>query len=415
MLQADRPLGITTLTEETKKDIALKTTGEVPTWLTGTFIRNGPASFSPDGSWFDGLAMLHSFHFDNGKVLYKNRFLNSTPNANVNIAKFADDYVALTETPLPVIFDPKTLENRGLFHYVDILPTTKIWESAHPHTDPETGDIFNFQVQFSPEAKYVIYSMERGSKTRGVIAEIPVKELSYMHSFALTQHYVILTEFPLIKKEAGYEWNGDKKMRILLINKKSGQIAGEYFAEPVFAWHHINSYEQDNGIIIDMAGYKDASTFTSTVDLNDANNEELGRFVRYKIDLELKKVYEKVVGPSIEMPHVNDRYNGKRYTYVYGYDVASPTKRGLVKVDANTRAVLAWSEEGCFADEPVFIQKPGTQGEDEGVVVSTILDTKSKKSFLLILDAKRFKELGRAEVPHHIPFGLHGDYIKDKG
>ncbi len=456
LLQGDRPLGLTSLTEETKETV-LKTTGEIPSWLSGTFIRNGPALFNVGdkyvSNWVDGLAMLHSFQFASGKVTYKNRFLQSSqyhtmvkeksldftelkktsekkeanfiPNANVSIAKFADSYVALTEIPLPVIFDEKTLETKGPFRFVDILPTTKIWECAHPHIDPVSGDIYNYQVHFVPEAKYVIYSMEKGTKTRGVIAEIPVKEPAYMHSFAMTATYLIFVEFPLfitpqdfLKDEnpaSHYKWKDDQKMRILLINKKSGSIDGEYFAEPIFAWHHINSFEHQNSIYIDLSGYKDGSSFTSIIDLNDCNNDDLGRFVRYKIDLELKKVHEKVVGPTIEMPHINERYNGKPYTYVYGYDISSDKKRGLVKVDTNTRAFLSWSEEGCFADEPIFVQNSESQKEDDGVVMANVLDTKSKKSFLLVLDAKRFKELGRAEVPHHIPYGLHGDFLKDKG
>ena len=40
----------------------------------------------------------------------------------------------------------------------------------------------------------------------------------------------------------------------------------------------------------------------------------------------------------------------------------------------------------------------------------SILDSNSGKSFLLILDSKSFKEIARAFVPHHIPFGIHGHY-----
>jgi beta,beta-carotene 9',10'-dioxygenase len=39
------------------------------------------------------------------------------------------------------------------------------------------------------------------------------------------------------------------------------------------------------------------------------------------------------------------------------------------------------------------------------------LDARKAASFLLILDASTFRELGRADAPHHIPFGFHGDYL----
>ena len=31
-------------------------------------------------------------------------------------------------------------------------------------------------------------------------------------------------------------------------------------------------------------------------------------------------------------------------------------------------------------------------------------------SFLLVLDARDLSELARAEAPHHIPFGFHGQF-----
>lgn len=36
------------------------------------------------------------------------------------------------------------------------------------------------------------------------------------------------------------------------------------------------------------------------------------------------------------------------------------------------------------------------------------LCVQEKSTFLLVLDAKTFTELGRAEVPVDIPFGTHG-------
>jgi beta,beta-carotene 9',10'-dioxygenase len=50
----------------------LPVTGQVPTWLSGTLIRNGLAKFEVGSQlyrhWFDGLAMLHSFAFRDGHV-----------------------------------------------------------------------------------------------------------------------------------------------------------------------------------------------------------------------------------------------------------------------------------------------------------------------------------------------------------
>jgi beta,beta-carotene 9',10'-dioxygenase len=58
------------------------------------------------------------------------------------------------------------------------------------------------------------------------------------------------------------------------------------------------------------------------------------------------------------------------------------------------------------------VREPGAEGEDGGVILSVVLDVAAVRSFLLVLDAGSFEELARAEAPHHIPFGFHGEYLR---
>jgi beta,beta-carotene 9',10'-dioxygenase len=60
----------------------------------------------------------------------------------------------------------------------------------------------------------------------------------------------------------------------------------------------------------------------------------------------------------------------------------------------------------------VFVRRPDGSAEDDGVVLSVVLDSSAGRSFLLVLDAGSFEELARAEAPHHIPFGFHGQYFR---
>jgi carotenoid cleavage dioxygenase-like enzyme len=41
-----------------------------------------------------------------------------------------------------------------------------------------------------------------------------------------------------------------------------------------------------------------------------------------------------------------------------------------------------------------------------------VLDPEAERSFLLVLDASSFTERARAEVPHAIPFGFHGQFFE---
>ena len=54
------------------------------------------------------------------------------------------------------------------------------------------------------------------------------------------------------------------------------------------------------------------------------------------------------------------------------------------------------------------MRRPRGRGRDDGVLLSVVLDAGRRTSFLLVLDARDMTELGRAAVPHHIPFGFHG-------
>jgi carotenoid cleavage dioxygenase-like enzyme len=86
----------------------------------------------------------------------------------------------------------------------------------------------------------------------------------------------------------------------------------------------------------------------------------------------------------------------------------------VLKVDVEDGSAARWQEDGCYPGEPVFVPRPGADGEGDGVVLSVVLDSKAGRSFLLVLDAGSFEELARAEAPHHIPFGFHGQFARQE-
>jgi carotenoid cleavage dioxygenase-like enzyme len=80
-------------------------------------------------------------------------------------------------------------------------------------------------------------------------------------------------------------------------------------------------------------------------------------------------------------------------------------------VDIETGQDRAWFEEGCYPGEPIFVGAPGRVKEDGGVILSVVLDAVNSNSFLLVLDAASFEELGRAEIRQPVLFGYHGAYF----
>jgi carotenoid cleavage dioxygenase-like enzyme len=82
-----------------------------------------------------------------------------------------------------------------------------------------------------------------------------------------------------------------------------------------------------------------------------------------------------------------------------------------VKVDVETGQVDRWHEPGTYAGEPVYVPRPAAEREDDGVLLSVVLEPERGASSLLALDAADLSELARARVPHHVPFGFHGQHF----
>lgn len=470
------------------RNYPLSIEGSSPEWLQGTFVRNGPVSMEIEGQrichWFDGLAMIHNFTFQNGKLSYSNKFLRTDPyhtvmdkrnfnflgfaslpknpllkqiltminpgpcpplqNANVNVFKIAYHYSALTETPLPVEFDLKTAETIGAVEFQDNLPKSGVFDSAHPVWDKRTGEKYNYMVDFGLRTNYIIYRYHPDKPCREVVAKIPAYRPSYMHSFAMTEHYFILVEYPLIVNPidlllmnkpfiCNYYWKPERSTQFIIIDRRSGCIVRKIKdCEPFFAFHHVNAYEENDNILLDIVTYPNPDIISSISEhgyvsnrIGD-NSEVLNntRLMRYRISLtegssEKSLSSKQMFAGPFELPRINEKHSGYPYRYVYGADLRTLHKasdlRPLFKIDTKTNQKLIWQASGLLPGEPIFIPRPGARDEDEGVIVSVVLEEKENrpnKAFLIILDAKNMTELGRAYAPFAIPVGLHGQFFQ---
>jgi beta,beta-carotene 9',10'-dioxygenase len=146
-----------------------------------------------------------------------------------------------------------------------------------------------------------------------------------------------------------------------------------------------------------------------------------GTLRRYRLPLSQRRgrvIEETLSDACMELPRFDyERLNmNGDYRYVYACGI-HPSKRSgfynqIVKLDIATRSTQSWHEPGCYPGEPVFVGRPGRSAEDDGVLLSVVLDAARGTSFLLVLEAHSLEELARAEVPHPILFGYHGEYFK---
>lgn len=238
-------------------------------------------------------------------------------------------------------------------------------------------------------------------------------------------------------------------------------------SDTFFTLHHVNAYQTkrvargERGcshdgvdadgtaaplptITVDVCAYKDPSViddfrldrlragrYTEASSRSGANASALRRFV---LDLddgtcaEVPLVMElegsdgqQRLGRDFffELPSVHLSRVGLQHRYAYAVRAQPDTYiDGLVKMDMNTLTCRVWAEEGCAPSEPIFVPRPGGVDEDDGVVLSLVLDgstgrATSGASYVLALDAATFAEISRAPLPggRHAPMTFHGSWL----
>jgi carotenoid cleavage dioxygenase-like enzyme len=456
--------GFESLEDEITVD-ALPMTGELPEWLWGSLLRTGPAKFEAGEDqfrhWFDGLAMLHRYTFGDGRVAYSNRFIKGKSeravrqegriaypefatdpcrsifqrvqslfaggpawgdNANINVVKLGERFFSMTEAPIQIEFDPKTLEAAG----VPFAPPGQL-TTAHPHADRADGAMLNYAAKLGPRNEYRFYRLTETGSEPEVIARVPVKEPGYVHSFGLTENWIVLAEFPWVVNPLrlalsgkpyaeNYRWKPERGTRFILVDRRTGVAREPIVTDPFFAFHHVNAYEDGGELVVDISTYADPSIVEALYLEQVRTDPRLGlaELRRFRIGPDAGTIsHEKLVDESLELGQINyARHNERPYRFVWG--TSGPPDGGwidrIVRADVVERTASSWHEPDCWPGEPVFVARPGGTAEDDGVCLSVVLDGRRGTSFLLVLDAADLSELARAEVPHHVPFSFHGRF-----
>jgi beta,beta-carotene 9',10'-dioxygenase len=464
-LEGEGPtIGFSTQEAEERRSVGLEVEGSLPEWLVGTLLRTGPAKFEIGGRrvrhWFDGLAMLHSFSLSGGEVRYASRFLQSrayraarergeiaysefatdpcrrffsrvqalfspeafTDNGNVNVAALGERMLAMSETPMPVEFDRSTLATQG-----HPYSAPGHFSTAHPHYDRYTGALINYAVRLGPLSSYRFFSLEPGSEGPETIASWPVARPAYMHSFALTENYLVLAEFPFTVNPTAmllrgrpyienFRWAPERGTRFHVVERRGGRVRGGFRAPARFAFHHVNAFEEADRIVCDVAAFEDPSAieWLYLERLRETPSVPRATMTRFSLNLSAETVaMEELSEANIELPQINyERCNGSPYRYAWGVGVGdSGFFDHIVKVDASSGEASYWEAPGAYPGEPVFVAAPGKGGEDQGVLLSLLLEPAERRSALAVIDAASMRELARAPAPSLIPFGFHGRFV----
>jgi beta-carotene 15,15'-monooxygenase len=494
-------LGFHTLDSEVDVDVRVE--GDLPAWLDGSLVRNGPALFEAEGDgvdhWFDGLAMLHRYSFEDGGVRYRNRFLRTesyerasrgdvptgfatgtsslastlkslvvdAPYDNTNIVaeRFGERYLALTETPRHVAFDPETLATRGHVQYDGDEPHGQL-SCAHLVRDPWTGRFVGLETEFGRPSRYHVFETTDATSRRHV-GSVPVDEPAYMHSFGVTPNYVVITEFPFVVDPLdmltsggafvdAFRWEPERGTRFVVVDRSSGGVVATTTTAAFFGFHHVNAYERDvqgrpvdagdapgDGadprprpgaeLVVDLETVPDAASLAA-LSLDRLRAGDLGVFGgaldRFVVDLRADgaTVSRERLHEGTALPTASPARRCRPYRYAYAQATDQPVTEWptrLVKIDTETGETSSHDAREGHVSEPVFVPRggdddPRTNGtgpvagpEDEGVVLAVELDEGAGHSWLVVLDGESFEERARAALPHAVPFDFHGRYFPE--
>src|SRR4029453_19254735 len=129
---------------------------------------------------------------------------------------------------LPVRFDPDTLATLGVREYSrDIRGPVS---TAHPHLDLGRRCHYSYVLDFGRRSTYRFFAIDRERGEQSVVGTMTVDRPAYVHSFGMSEHYLILVESPFVVDPLrlrfrghpfirNYRWQADRGLRINLLEK----------------------------------------------------------------------------------------------------------------------------------------------------------------------------------------------------
>jgi carotenoid cleavage dioxygenase-like enzyme len=301
---------------------------------------------------------------------------------------------------------------------------------------------------------------------------------AYQHSFAVTEDFAVLVEAPLrfspralaATAAAGgpftdmFVWDGAGRVEVRVIRLADGEEVARVplpGPRPWFALHHINAWQDGSGggggggggtvITLDTIAYADPRVLRA-FHLADLRAGRFGEGTsttvrRVTVNIDTGAATDEPVavpvpaGPAggppcvlgvdaaLELPAVAPAVVGLRHRYVYAVRARRGAfMDGLVKIDAGGGggggggggwSAVAWDSPHGVPSEPVFVPRPpclgGSGREDDGVVLSVVLDGCARRSFVAVLDAATFVEVARVGLPGPVPMTFHGSWVGSGG
>ena len=426
----------------------LQVTGTIPDHLDGRYLRNGPNPVvAPDPGayhWFLGSGMVHGVRLRGGRAeWYRNRWVRSADvaealgeeprpgpvfadfdaAANTNVIGHAGRILAIVEAgPRPYELTDE-LDTIGPCDFDGTLPGGY---TAHPHRDPETGELHAVSYFFGwgNKVQYSVTGTD-GRVRRAVDIEVGASPM--MHDFSLTARHVVIYDLPvtfdldLVAQAASgsfvfpYAWDPNYPARVGVLSRDTDGSDVRWFdVEPCYVYHPLNAYDDGSDrIVLDVVRHP--KMFASD---RHGPNEGPPTLDRWTIDLSGDKVLEERLDDrGQEFPRIDERLTGRPHRF--GYAPAVGTDAGDIDLTGSLLKhdlVAGRTDVRSFgpahrAGEFVFVPSGSDAAEDEGVLMGFVHDDQADRTDLVLLDAGTLEDVARVHIPARIPYGFHGNWI----
>jgi carotenoid cleavage dioxygenase len=433
------------MTEEfTLTDLPVQ--GEIPDSLNGRYCRIGPnPAASPNPAryhWFTGDGMVHGVRIEGGRALwYRNRWVRTTPVStllgeeikpgprlheefavNTNVVGHAGRTWALVEAGgTPVELD-ETLETVA---HNDFGGTLKGAFSAHPHRDPDSGELHAicYHSVDLTHVYHVVVGLDGKVRREEPIA---VHHGPSIHDCAITQLYVLVFDLPVTFSMGAtlagysfpYRWNTDHPARIGLLPREGNGTDIIWCAiDPCYVYHTANAYDLPDGrVVVDVS----AHNRNAYRDYRGPDAEDV-KFERWTIDPVAKSVTRVVLDDTPqEFLRIDERRTGKPYRYAYALEIPSGIEAGVIGSTTIMKHDVMTGQKHVhdfgaahYPGEFVFVPRSGEAGEDDGWLIGLVVNMGNETTDLVILDARNVEAAptARIRLPHRVPPGFHGNWI----
>jgi carotenoid cleavage dioxygenase len=421
--------------------------GALPPELRGRYLRNGPNPRPGETTphWFTGHGMVHGVRLVDGRAeWYRNRWVRTRALdgehmvgadgtvdrgvgvANTHVLAHAGRIMALVESSFPHLLTPD-LDTIGTCDFDGRLTTAM---TAHPKTDPVTGELHFFGYGFLPP--YLTYHRLSAAGELVASAGIDVPGATMMHDFAITAEHAVFLDLPMtfsferLSTGIPYGWDDGYGARIGVMPLAEPGTVRWFDVEPGYVFHVGNAFSDEQGrVVLDGARYSregitrawDAVGTDPSHLAAQAADTGQARLHRWVLDPATGTVSESVLDErGIEFPTVDDDRVGRAARYRYAVaDTLGDT--GVVKIDtvAGTSTLHDLGAD-TVAGEAVFVPSEGPdRAEDDGWLLTITTRRDGSASQLLVLDATDVASapVAAVDLPRGVPAGFHGSFLTD--